>query len=231
MSPSNKSVLEQLFDDNYPPDWIKGALQILDTSWKESREHCRSIKFGPGESRDLISHYCRGRFETELRRHSSKFPGMTAENRLNTPKTYSHTYIKSGNLVLTASAVLLPNRKPRQAEFRSEYNSNGQLELFKSIEQMQAESKEVYALLLYGPPQAEVPSFLRVAFPSKHWVRYIESVDLMARYPGILSTSVSEEANISMPVLQPPQTSPEEKIQKDKRPYIRRHPKRAGQEE
>lgn len=231
MSRSYKTTLETLFHDCFPAEWCIATLQTLNEVWQESRAHCRSGKFGPEEGRDLLSHYCRSRFETELRRLSNKFPGIKGESRPNSRATYNHTFIESSKLVLTASAVPLPTSRPRRAEFRDVYNANGQLELFKSFEEIQEEMEKVYAFILYGPPQANVPSFLNIAFPCKNSNRFVESIPLVQRYPGIISTPVLEEIHIPAPVIQPPQAAPEEKIKKDKKPSIRRLPKRAGEEE
>ena len=225
------SSLEQLFEDCYPPGWIIGAIKNLGEAWQGSRSHCRSMIYGEDEGRDLSSHDRRARFETLLRRHSNSFNGITAESRYNKPRTYSHVVIKSRNLILTASSVPTAKSIPRHANFRCTYNGNGQQELLKTAEEIEAEQKEVYALLLYGPPQANTPFFLQVAFPDTLWKNYIESFDLMKKYPGVISTEVSEEIDISTPVIPSPQTAPEEKIKKDKKPFIRRHPKRAGEEE
>lgn len=225
------SCLEQLFDECFPREWSIGAIEMLGKAWQGARSHCRSRIYGEDEGRDLLSHDCRARFETLLRRHSNSFDGITAESQYNKPRTYSHVVIKSRNLVLTASAVPTPRSKPRYADFRWTHNNNGQLDLFKTPEEIEAKQKEVYGLLLYGPPQARLPSFLVVAFPGQNWVKYVESFDLMKKYPGIISTPVSEEEEIAAPIVLPPHTAPEEKIQKDKKPRIRRQPKRVGEEE
>jgi hypothetical protein len=230
MSFGQKSVLEQLFEDCYPADWCVQILQALNDVWRESRDHCRSMKFGADEGHDLLSHYCRARFETELRRISSNFPCMAAESRKNCVRTYSHTYVNSTNsrgesLVLTASAVRRPNDKPRCAEFRSVYNANGQIELFPDNNKPDDTAK--YGLLLYGPPQANSLAFVKVAFPSSHWQKYVEVVDLIARYPGVISIPVPDPVDIPAPALPPIKIAPEEEIQKDIKPRIRPRRKKA----
>jgi hypothetical protein len=51
------------------------------------------------------------------------------------------------------------------------YNANGQLNLF---EQEESADENVYAILLYEPPQAVTPAFATVAFPSRHWNKYVQ---------------------------------------------------------
>jgi hypothetical protein len=225
MNSSYCSSLEKLFSESIPEGWCLNILEALVCSYKETNKVCRSPYFGESEARDTRSHYLRGLFETKLRELSANYPGMAAESRPNKRRSYSHTWVKSGNLYLTASSVHTPKGKVRRADFRDIYQSNGQGELFETEKNLQSENP-IYAILLYGSPQASFPSFLRIAFPSSHWDTYIESIDLIARYPSVISRIVPVEE------MQEPSIEklPEEIIQKPQTPGIRRLPKRAGEE-
>jgi hypothetical protein len=234
MNVQSKSVTAQLFDECFPEEWCIQVLAALNEVWRESREHCRSGKFGVNEGRDLVSHYIRAQFETKLRRISEPFD-VNAESRQNRRKTASHTYIKASNtngdsMILTASAVRSYKARPRRADFRHVYNLNGQFQLWEPLPQADTSSDPIYGLILYGPPQANAPSFVTVGFPSKHWKGYVERIDLMARYPGVVSTDIPEEIVIPMPALKLMPISPEEDIQKEQRPRIRPRRKSVGEE-
>jgi hypothetical protein len=232
MNVQSKSVTVQLFDDCFPAAWSIQVLTALDALWRESREYCRSMKFGVDEGHDLVSHHIRARFETELRRISEAF-GINAESCKNRLRTASHTCIKAkspngDSMILTASAVRSCREKPRRADFRHVYNENGQLSLWD--DQPEVEDKATYGVILYGAPQAHTPSFVTIAFPSIHWKKYVDYIDLTARYPGVVSTSVLEEIEISAPSVQPIHIAPEEDIQKDQKPRIRPRRKSVGEE-
>lgn len=224
MSVSYQTVLETVFAESLCDDWCVEILEALAYSYKEAYAHCSRPRFGDPEAHDTRSHYLRGLFETKLREISLQYDGMTAESRSNKTHSYSHTWVKSGNLYLTASAVTSPNSKPRQADFRNIYQSNGQLELFEDQEKADKENL-IYAILLYGTTQTPQPSFVRIAFPSRHWKSYVESIDLMARYPDTIRTEIPIEET-DEPIVTPRQ--PEEVIQEPQKPRIRPLPKRAG---
>lgn len=224
------SLLQEAFHQSFPEDWSINTLKVVEKAYQRAREHCSPPLFGQDEARDLKSHYCRAVFETEWRRLSNQYPGIKAESRLNRAGNYSHTYVKAGRIFLTASAVTSPENKPRRAEFRDFYNANGQLKLFEPNNA--TDEEDIYAILLYGPPQSVAPGFVTIAFPSNHWHTYVERINLLALYPGTISTIVpkAEPIEVDEPIIQPIEISPEEKIQEPQQPQIRRFHKQAGEE-
>jgi hypothetical protein len=226
MESSDCTVLEQVFRESFPDEWGIKVLQALDYAYKETNEYVRSPRFGSSEARDTRSHNVRGIFENQLRIISNQYPGISAESRFNKKKSYFHTWVKSGSLYLTASSVHKPSDKPRPGVFRDIYlnQSNGQLELFETRENLR-ENDYIYALLLYGPSQAYIPSFVRVAFPCRNWSKkYIESIDLLKKYPGIIH-QVAPIEEMQEPSIE---KLPEETIPQPQKPGIRRLPKQAG---
>ncbi|WP_448266403.1 hypothetical protein [Nostoc sp. DSM 114159] len=224
------SLLEQAFHESFSKDWCVATLKAVGKAFQKSREHCVPPLFGPDEARDLKSHYCRGVFETEWRRLSNQYPGIKAESRRNKTGNYSHTYVKAGKIFLTASAVTSPENKPRPAYFRDIYNGNGQLKIFEQNNLI--DEANIYAILLYGPPQSVSPGFVTIAFPSNHWHSYVERINLLALHPGIISTDVpkADPIEVEEPIIQLIGVSPEEKIQEPQQPQIRRFDKQVGEE-
>ena len=225
------TILQKAFDECFPPDWCIQILKALNTAWIESHEYCRSRKFGVDPGKDVVAHLLRARVETEIFRVSSSFPNIKAESRKNIAKTTSHTYVEAQSndgqrMILTASAVHNPQARPRKAEFRDVLNTNGQLDLFNI--QSPIEDNIVYGLLLYGSPQAVSPGFINIAFPDGKLRRYVESIHLMARYPGIINNPISEENDITPKRPQPVKVAPEEEIQKEQSPRIRPRRKAVG---
>lgn len=229
----SSSLLESIFEETFPEGWCIDTLKTLDKAFIKAREHCSPPLFGPTEAHDLRSHYCRAIFETEWRKLSNKYGGVKAESRLNTVRNYSHTWVKAGRIILTASAVASPRNKPRRADFRDVYNDNGQLNLFDQGQiTNHLTDKDIYAILLYGPPQAVAPAFVKVAFPSRHWRSYVECIDLLARYSGVISKTVpyAETNQVQEPIIKPIHVSPEEQIQEPQKPRIRLRHRQAGEE-
>jgi len=228
MSFQPQSQLEQIYAASFSDDWNIATLKALEKAFTKAEGHCRPPDFGPQEAKDLRSHYCRAIFENEWRKLSNKFSGVQAESRLNKGGSYSHTWVQAGNLFLTASSVANPHSKPRQADFRTVYAENGQLNLFGQVQPPEA----FYAILLYGPPQASSPAFVTIAFPSKQWNTFVERIDLLARYPGVIGTPVlrPEPERVQKPTVQPIRVSPEEKIQAPQKPRIRNPRKKTGEE-
>ncbi|MBD2569881.1 hypothetical protein [Anabaena lutea] len=223
------SLLEQAFHEVFPKDWCQDTLRAVAKAYEKTMEHCVPPLFGQDEAHDVRSHYCRGIFEAEWRRLSNKYPKIKAESRRNKAGNYSHTYVKSGNIILTASAVPSPAYKPRRADFRDTYNGNGQLGLFE--QDSIADAEDIYAILLYGPPQSVSPGFVTIAFPSNHWHSYVERINLLALHPNIISTIIPEADPIEVkePIIQPIRVSPEEKIEEPLQPQIRRFNKQVGE--
>ena len=155
------SSLESVFNESVCGDWCLGVLGAIDDAYKETNKFCRYPRFGEQVAHDTRSHILRGLIETRLKEISSDL-GMISESRPNKRRSYSHTWIKAGNLCLTASSVHTPKGKPRQADFRDIYQSNGQGELFETEKNFQSDDL-VYAVLLYGSPQLFSPSFVRIA--------------------------------------------------------------------
>jgi len=225
MASSYCSLFETVFNESLPVNWCLEILKAIDDAYKETNKTCRYPRFGEPEARDTRSHYLRGIVETRLKEVSSNYLCMTAESCLNKKRSSSHTLVKSGHLYLTASSVHTPTSKPRKAEFRDIYQSNGQGELFETEKNLQGDNP-IYAVLLYGSPQLYSPSFVRLAFPSHHWNKYVESIDLIAKFPDAISKFAQTEE------MQEPSIEklPEEMIPQPQKPAIRRLPKRMGEE-
>jgi len=224
------SLLEQAFHEFLPEAWCIDTLKALEKAFQKTREHCVPPLFGLDEAHDVKSHYCRGIFETEWRKLSNQYPGIKAESRRNKARNYSHTYVKAGRIFLTASAVTSPENKPRRADFRDVYSGNGQLKLFE--QDNLTDEEDIYAILIYGPPQSVAPAFVKVAFPSNHCHSYVERINLLALHPGIISTFVpkAEPIEVEEPIIQLIGVSPEEKIEEPQQPQMRRFDKQVGEE-
>lgn len=223
MESSYCSQYESVFNESVCDDWCLGVLGAIDDAYKETNKFCRYPRFGEQPAHDTRSTILRGLIETRLKDISSDL-GMISESRHNKRRSASHTWVKAGNLYLTASSVHTPQGKPRQADFRDIYQSNGQGELLETEKNLQSDDL-VYAVLLYGSPQLSSPSFVRIAFPSRHWTKYVESIDLMARYPDAIS-KVARTEEMQEPSIE---KLPEEMIPQPPKPVIRRLPKRVGE--
>ena len=223
MESSYCSQLESVFNDSVCEDWCLGVVGAIDDAYKETNKICRYPRFSEQAAHDTRSHILRGLIETRLEEISSDL-GMISESRPNRRRSYSHTWVKAGNLYLTASSVHTPQSKPRRADFRDIYQGNRQLEIFEAEKNLQSDDL-VYAVLLYGSPQLSSPSFVRIAFPSRHWTKYVESIDLMARYPDAIS-KVAQTEEMQEPSIE---KLPEEMIPQPQKPVIRRLPKKVGE--
>lgn len=214
----SQTELEGLFCDSVSDEWCQDMLKAVREAYIFAHNNCVKDRLNEANIHDLHSHLLRSVIETELLSISMKH-GMKAESQHNSRKSYHHTVVEAGNIRFTASSVRNSNKMPRYAEFRHLYQSNGQLPLWKDDIKNEL---LVYAILLYGPSHARLPSFVKIVFPSKHCKNYVESIDLISKYPNIIEGFATEET--TYPIVTP--KSIEETILKPKPLKIRQLPKR-----
>jgi len=204
------SQLEQVFHENIEHNFQINMLHELNEAYEEAADYCRPPKYGLNEAADLRGHLIRASFETKFRKLASEYSGIKAESRLNSQKSYHHTVVKAGQLFLTASSVNKKGDKPRYAEFRNEYATNGQLHLF---EDASCVDEEVYAIFRYGPLKAQTPSIATISFLNKEGSGFIENIDLIALHPGIIQAPKHDVVEVQEEPIPKIICSPEEIIQ------------------
>lgn len=214
----HRSVLEQVLHEEVDSEFLVGMLKILGNAYEETRNYCRPPRFGPNEAKDTRGHVLRGHVETGLRRLASDF-GFETESRLNSQRSYYHTLVRIGRILLTASSVNYPSCKPRRADFRNSYAANGQLSFSKNNFDLCSDS--LYAVFRYGPLQAQSPSIATVSFPSEDWKSLLENINLLGLFPGVIQLPILDQEEVQEPI---PKigAEPEERIQQPEVPKLRR---------
>lgn len=226
----SRSILEQVFFEDISPDFQKAMLFALGSAYDRSMEYCCPPRFGPNEALDLRGHLIRAHYETEFRRLNLAHNAVEAESRPNSRRSYYHSWIKVGRIYLTASSVREKSQKPRHAEFRNCYAQNGQLNLFEEVPPI--DESEIYAVFRYGPLRAESPSIATVSFPNENWSQYVENIDLLALYPGIINAPQPVDVEVQDEPDPAMRLDPEEPIQEPQTPRLkRRRSKTAGEED
>ena len=149
-------------------------------------------KYTKHVARDLFPQVRRARIETCFFGLVSQFPDITVTSQLNKTGTNYHTRIRSGNLIMTASAVLTPRGLAREADFRNNYAGpqlRFDIDSHQNLSQVAMDSS-MYSELLYGiilycaakNNPFEIGS-VHLAFPDTTCTRYQDCVDLMNLFP------------------------------------------------
>lgn len=225
------SDLEEILSNEFSSELEIAALRALDIAYRLTREHVRPPFLDDPEAKDLRGHYLRACVETYWKRFSAECQADRVESRLNRRRNYYHAWVESGRIHLTASAVADQTAKPRKADFRETYASDGQLSLFDG-DQLESDDNgdSIYGVLLYGPSKSLFPKFIKIAFPDASRNRYIPIVDLLNKHPGVVDLGSPMEEEFQGEPMPDVIVTPDEEIQEPELPGLRPIPRRVGEE-
>lgn len=163
------------FLEAYPEDFLRGWLRTLFSGYREAHQEC-SRGYAEAEAHDLYPHLRRAKLEGQLR-GLARSHGIMATAESNRRNSSRYTLVRSGNVLLTASAVQDPNELIRRAAFRETFARESQLKLFG--EQIPT-GTALYAILLHGPDLLNrgIPEFSHVVFPDESCSQYVARINL-----------------------------------------------------
>jgi hypothetical protein len=198
LAPVPSDSLRDLFKAEASPAFVTDVLQALVAAYSRSAEEATSRHESP-EARYLAPHLRRVYLEEDLRAVAVKhgLDAVAAENRTN---TCSHTEIRLGRIVLTASHVNGPYEVVQWAQFRQTLAQESQLSLpeFGREVKVPDDAQVVYGLLIHGcGNNPRWPSFAHVVFPDPTCSKYLERISLDSDLQALLSGARTEWEQIS----------------------------------
>jgi hypothetical protein len=148
------------------------------------------------EAENLLGFARRAKVEEYLRGTADLFPDMSwSVERPSGP--WYHTEVRSGPMVLTASAVQAPGDMVDKADFRASLAVENDAQLFPEDEPVE-DDHPLYAILVHsrfnsGDPQeaqryAHLPGSAYLVFPTKGFSHYLHRINLFDRYPALVRT-------------------------------------------
>ncbi len=167
----------RLFLSHVPAGFLRGSLRLLFNVYRTACAEC-SERHPPPECHDLLPHFRRALLEAAWRELAGRTEGVDAYTAGNAGRRSFHTVIRSGSVLLTASAVDAPKRLVRPAEFRQTYARSNQLYLFDHPLPPSPDA-DLYAILIHGPSDDMFRlGFAHVVFPAPECDRYLGRIDL-----------------------------------------------------
>src|SRR5262249_55920387 len=120
--------LKQFFLEQVPASFLKASIDVINTGYKTSHMECTSGFLEP-EARDLYGHHRRATTEMGWRTMAQRH-GLTAVAEANSRKTYNHTRVTCGEVLMTQSFVRHSGQLVRPADFRGTLAQDNQLSIF-----------------------------------------------------------------------------------------------------
>jgi hypothetical protein len=189
-----KSELVEIFDESVPRQFLEDTIRCMYGAYREAHDYCLK-EYEPSEMHDLLPHVRRAMVERNWRAVAARHPGVSASAWPNSTASSYHTRIRSGRVILTASAVERPGALTRSAEFRNTYARTSQLSFEDADHASPTGGESLYAILLHGPDPARIygPGFVHVGFPAADSSGYVENIDLMARFRELVRAEATTQ--------------------------------------
>ena len=186
--------LVRLFDDHVPAALLEASVKMLSDSYGASYAYC-SQEFSEAEARDLYGHHRRATVEQSFRAIARRFDGIEADAIPNAADSYRHTRVVAGPVVLIECRVRAPRQLVSRALFRDGYAEDSQLSLFGASPPANPGSN-LFAILLHGSDYRypDRLAFAHVAFPNRECTVYVDTIDLLHRFPDLARTVVPNVA-------------------------------------
>lgn len=171
-----------------PDDFLEATIRTFDRAYRRAHEVCAE-NFHQQEAHDLRGHYRRAEIEQGWRSTATGFDGIAADTYLNDADNCNHTRVHCGEVVLIQCHVQSRHQIVRRALFRSGLATDSQLNLFAqdSDEVELGPDAKLFAILLHGahPKYPDRLAFIEIAFPNNDCTGYIDSFDLLRRFPSL----------------------------------------------
>lgn len=193
--------LREYLDANVPSEFLKDLIRFTYKAYKDAKTEIKDHEYSTGPAKNLypyvrwckLDDYC-----LALR----KYAGFETSSEENTIKNSYYTLVKSNAIKLTVSAVKSRKDVPRQSLFRNDHascqshfsiNNNGQFEI---VDISAKKDEPVYAFVVHGPinqTEPHTPGFIGIGFPDAECKKYLDYVDLCAKYPDVVEEILRQD--------------------------------------
>lgn len=198
---------KQFFDSNVPEEIQRRIVRVTLASYRDTRKVIRDQDLPDEEAHDLFPYQLRAHTESGLRNIARLWPNSKATAEPNGTGTAFHTLIQIKNVTMTQSAVETPGTVVRDAAFRNEYaDAQSRFVIDAKAQELVVEEylpptdATLYGIIIHGPiefglgkPGRSQVGFIRVAFPNRDMSGYIDSIDLLARFPDVVAEMADTE--------------------------------------
>lgn len=180
------SELPAIFLDSVNDAFLRASVECLMGAY-ESTYAAAYGRYPAPEAHDALPIERRAVFEAKWR-ELARAHGLWAEAELNDAENCYHTTVRSGRVVLTASAVQFPRAVVRPAGFRRTLARSSELNLIYPTPPREPDAP-LYAILQHGPDGIDPsrPAFVLAVFPDPYSRQNLDSVNVLARFPDLLS--------------------------------------------
>lgn len=193
--------LEELTFRHVPEGFFRKAFDAIYKAHEGAFTYCRN-SFADAEAENLLPFHRRAKVESNLHAVTELFVDLTSASVKAEEGWWSHVEVRSGPVVLTASAVPEPCGPVRSSKFRQTLARDNQGVLFD--EDPVPDDAPLYVLLLhsrYVPADRKdwlshghLPGSVYVAWPTPD-LRYVHTVNLFERFPEVVEANVPREWN------------------------------------
>ena len=175
--------LKTLFLQQVPRTFLRDSIEIINRGYKTSYLACTD-GFPEPEAHDLIGHHRRATNEMGWRTTAQRH-GLTTSVVPNCRRTYFHTRVKAGQVVMTESFVKQAGDLIRPADFRGTLAQENQLNLFGPPSG--GDAPGLFAILIHGlhPYFPDRLAFIEVQFPNADCTAYLDGFDLFTEFTDL----------------------------------------------
>jgi hypothetical protein len=191
--------LEELTYRHLPDAFLHKVLAGLYNARATAWRHCYN-NYRESEADNLLPFECRARIEGNLKAAAELVPGLTVRDSRDHGAWWSHVEVRSGPMVMTASAVPLPCAPVRSAMFRDMLARSSQGTLWD--EDPLPEDAPLYVLLLHSRypwrnreeklAHGHLPGSVYLAWPQRD-MTYVHSVNLLEKYADVVEANTPPE--------------------------------------
>lgn len=193
--------LERLALRHLPSPFLRGMLKAVFVGRRLAYELCQA-EFAPAEADNVRGYCARGKIEGLMRDVADRH-NLESEVLKQPGQPWNHTEIRSGQVVLTASAVPTPLAMVEPAEYRRGLAETGQSRLALFDEADVPSDASLYVIVIHSPYQwatederrefAFLPGSAHLVFPASDMECYVHNVDLFEMYPDIVREHTPRE--------------------------------------
>jgi hypothetical protein len=176
-SPYVQSFLAQV-EDAFLRDILDGVIK----QYQDVGKTAEQLFVAETERHDALPILRRGFIEQAVRSIAERH-GLDTVTTLNEGRNCYHVEVRTGNVVITQSAVADPKTVVRHAIFREALAIEYQLLLFDDSQEKPNEARSLYAVLIHAAdPKTGLPGFVHIAFPSQDLSRWVGRLDLLGYF-------------------------------------------------
>jgi hypothetical protein len=194
--------LETMLFENAPSQLFERCLKAIFAAHKLAHDEC-GTGYERTEAENLIPYMRRAKVEGLIRAAAGMVRGVTTSVVKSTNSNWNHTEIRSGCVVVTASAVQTPCALVDPAEFRTTLARSSQGVLWPEFDDEPEPDAVLYAMLLHGKSRwaskedderyGHLPGSVYLAIPAPDFASYVHEINLFDRFPAVVEENFPQE--------------------------------------